>query len=175
MNRNLLVKREKNSRYFIKISDFGMSKSTDKGYYVVTKEEFSFPVKWSAPEVYVSNEVTIKSDVWSFGIVLWEIFSYGETPYPEMGNKDILQKVPSGYRMKIPSLCSPAIAHLMESCWSLSPRARPTFDHIYQQLKEELKGTRYSNHLNEIELNEVNLSTRPTNLLVENDYQNKMI
>lgn len=137
--RNLLVKKE-NDRYIIKIADFGLSKTVEKGYYRITKDS-TFPIKWSAPEFFdETKQITSKSDVWSYAIVLYEIFTYGEAPYQGMENEEIIKRIPEGYRLDIPSICPPIISDLMKKCWELDPNLRPTFSVISQTLKQELNG-----------------------------------
>jgi serine/threonine protein kinase len=122
--RNLLVSKV-DGKYTVKVSDFGMSRSTEKGYY--QSEEKSIPVKWSAPEVLEYGRSTSRSDVWSFGVCLWEMFSYGKLPYPGMSNIEVANNVLRGYRMEAPLDCPTEVYEIMVSCWKAEPENRPTF------------------------------------------------
>lgn len=132
--RNLLLKEGKDSD-IIKISDFGLSKiiaQCDIGR-ISSEENLEFPVRHSAPEVLNKSTITSsQSDVWSFGVVCYELFSYGGFPYKEISsNKDVLTQVLSG-RLKLepPELCPEFIASLMQMCFEMNPKNRPTFRNI---------------------------------------------
>ena len=84
-------------------------------------------MKWSAPEAFERGRFSTQSDIWSFGVVLWEIFTYGKHPYPELSNKEVIEKIPGGYRMTPPAICPEDIKLLMMQCWEYDPHARPTF------------------------------------------------
>jgi c-src tyrosine kinase len=77
---------------------------------------------------------TCKSDVWSFGIFLWELYSFGRVPYPRIPIQDVLRHVEKGYRMEPPEGTPPLIAELMRDCWRLSPTSRPTFAQLLPEL-----------------------------------------
>lgn len=94
------------------------------------------PIKWSAPEVLKFNKTSSKSDVWSFGITLWELFSYGEVPYRGMSNKEVSEQVIAGYRLEMPPGCPPEIWNLMKICWAENPKDRPTFSEINEDLEK---------------------------------------
>jgi len=128
--RNCLVGKD----YVVKISDFGMSREeNDEGIYTIqtTKE---IPIKWTAPEVWYYQTYTSKSDVWSFGILLWEIFSLGNVPYPGWNNKRTREMVESGYRLQMPSGTPLKIYEIMKSCWAEMPDGRPNFVEIERTL-----------------------------------------
>ncbi|XP_055959163.1 megakaryocyte-associated tyrosine-protein kinase [Patella vulgata] len=89
------------------------------------------PIKWTAPECLVSlKDANEKSDVWSYGIVLWEIFSLGETPYNDMKSRDVETKVKSGYRMSKPEICEDFHYDVMKNCWEENPKKRHSFKTI---------------------------------------------
>lgn len=132
--RNFLVTKQA-EKYLIKISDFGLSRFTNSNYYKTNNSEI--PIRWGAPEVFEKGKSSIKSDVWSFGIVLYEIFSYGNQPYIGMSNKEVIENVLKGYRMDIPDNCSEKIGKLMKECWNYNLEDRPNFKDILQILKEE--------------------------------------
>jgi len=112
--RNLLVGSNNNDFYVVKISDFGMSRSLDNSYY---KSDRNVPVKWSAPEVLLLGRCTSKSDVWSFGICLWEIFSFGTLPYAESTNDTARKQIIQGELLACPSNCPEKVYELMLWCW----------------------------------------------------------
>lgn len=91
----------------VKVADFGLARAIkDKTQNIyAAREGTKFPIKWTAPEAALFNRFSIKSDVWSFGIVLSEIITYGRTPYPSMSNQEVLQKVSNNYRMPQPANC----------------------------------------------------------------------
>jgi tyrosine-protein kinase Src len=91
-----------------------------------------FPVKWTAPEAIIYNRFTIKSDVWSYGILLMEIFTYGQVPYPGMNTRDVIEALERGYRMPKPtSMPLPdEIYNVMLLCWDNTPEKRPTFEFL---------------------------------------------
>jgi len=75
------------------------------------------PIKWTSPEALISKKYSSKSDVWAFGVTLWEIYSFGETPYKDMSHVDIIQKIISGEKLPRPALCPPKVYQLMTDCW----------------------------------------------------------
>ena len=94
-----------------------------------------FPIKWTAPEGLAYNKFTTKSDVWAFGILLWEIATYGMSPYPGVDLSDVFQLLETGYRMEIPHECHPRVYDLMSHCWEWDPRKRPSFEDMCQTLE----------------------------------------
>uniref|UniRef100_A0A670KD35 Tyrosine-protein kinase n=1 Tax=Podarcis muralis TaxID=64176 RepID=A0A670KD35_PODMU len=136
--RNCLVT-EKNA---LKISDFGMSREQEDGIYASTGGMKQIPVKWTAPEALSHGRYSSESDVWSFGILLWEAFSLGATPYPNMTNHQTREAVEKGMRLSIPDLCPEVVYQLMQKCWEYEPQNRPSFSTIHQELVVILKKQR---------------------------------
>jgi serine/threonine protein kinase len=152
----------------IKLADFGMGREIESLYTARTGTKM--PVKWSAPEALCFNAFSVKSDVWSFGIILWEIVTLGDTPYADIESADVLGKLEDGYRMPIPEKCNPLLYAIMLTTWEMKAENRPSFGKMMDLLvdiktKEELKmfGTNKSSDwknllqkklavLNEIEL-----------------------
>uniref|UniRef100_A0AAR2IZN4 non-specific protein-tyrosine kinase n=1 Tax=Pygocentrus nattereri TaxID=42514 RepID=A0AAR2IZN4_PYGNA len=124
--RNCLVGEES----VVKISDFGMSRQEQDGVYSATGGMRQIPVKWTAPEALNYGRYTSESDVWSFGVLLWETFSRGITPYTSMNNQQTRDEVERGYRMPAPTGCPDEIYALMCRCWQYDPRHRPSFQKI---------------------------------------------
>ncbi|EDL88742.1 PTK6 protein tyrosine kinase 6 (predicted) [Rattus norvegicus] len=134
--RNVLV----TENNLCKVGDFGLARLVKEDIYL--SRDHNVPYKWTAPEALSRGHYSIKSDVWSFGVLLHEIFSRGQMPYPGMSNHETFLRVDAGYRMPCPLECPPNIHKLMLSCWSRDPKQRPCF----KDLCEKLSGiTRYEN------------------------------
>ncbi|XP_062982475.1 cytoplasmic tyrosine-protein kinase BMX [Elgaria multicarinata webbii] len=113
----------------VKVSDFGMTRYVLDDQYISSLGT-KFPVKWSAPEVFHYTKFSSKSDVWAFGILMWEVFTLGKQPYDLYDNMQVIEKVCHGYRLYRPQLASEAIYQIMYSCWHELPEKRPTFHHL---------------------------------------------
>eukprot|EP00918_Siedleckia_nematoides_P083882 GHVU01183908.1.p1 GENE.GHVU01183908.1~~GHVU01183908.1.p1 ORF type:complete len:632 (+),score=60.07 GHVU01183908.1:7-1902(+) len=120
---------------FAKISDFGMSKALklDSNYYK-SEGNGKWPLKWYAPECIQFFKFDSKSDVWSYGVTMWEAFSYGAKPYKHMTGVDILTLLQQGGRMCRPDVCTPAVYTIMLSCWEYEKENRPTFKVLLERL-----------------------------------------
>ena len=118
-----------------KVADFGLAHVIDEDIYEETTSA-KFPIKWTAPEAVLYKRFTIKSDVWSFGIVLYEIITYGRFPYPGMTNAEVLEKLSQGYRMGCPINCPKELYDIMLDCWREEPANRPTFESLQWRLEE---------------------------------------
>ncbi|XP_041647502.1 tyrosine-protein kinase Fes/Fps [Cheilinus undulatus] len=119
----------------VKISDFGMSRQQDDGVYSAEGGLRQVPVKWTAPEALNYGRFTTESDVWSFGVLLWETFSMGMTPYTSMSNQQTREEVERGYRMPAPHSCPVEISNMMSSCWQYDARNRPSFKKLRTELR----------------------------------------
>lgn len=113
----------------VKISDFGMSREEEE--YIVSGGMKQIPIKWTAPEALNFGKYTSLCDVWSYGILVWEIFSRGDTPYSGMSNSRARENIDEGYRMPAPDNTPAEMYRLMLKCWSYEPENRPHFDEIY--------------------------------------------
>ncbi|PIO38302.1 hypothetical protein AB205_0131140, partial [Aquarana catesbeiana] len=100
-----------------------------------------FPIKWTAPEAALYGRFTIKSDVWSFGILLTELVTKGRVPYPGMNNREVLEQVERGYRMPCPQDCPNSLHELMLNCWKKDPEERPTFEYLQGFLEDYFTAT----------------------------------
>ncbi|XP_063045211.1 tyrosine-protein kinase Fes/Fps [Engraulis encrasicolus] len=118
----------------VKISDFGMSREEEDGVYAATGGMKQIPVKWTAPEALNYGRYTSESDVWSFGVLLWETFSRGTTPYANMSNLQTREEVERGFRLPAPTNCPADVYALMTQCWQYDQRNRPSFTKIRLQL-----------------------------------------
>ena len=132
--RNVLV----GNNYICKVADFGLARHIDDNIYEAHAGE-KFPTKWTAPEGVMYGRFTVKSDVWSFGILLYEISTHGDTPYPEMTNAQVTEKVQAGYRMPCPSGCSQQLYEIMLECWKDNAALRPTFKILRRELNQFFK------------------------------------
>ncbi|XP_022825868.1 tyrosine-protein kinase Fer isoform X1 [Spodoptera litura] len=113
----------------VKISDFGMSREEEE--YIVSGGMKQIPIKWTAPEALNFGKYTSLCDVWSYGVLMWEIFSKGDTPYAGMSNSRAREKIDTGYRMPAPEGCSEDVYALMLRCWEYEAEKRPHFHQIY--------------------------------------------
>ncbi|XP_067373776.1 macrophage colony-stimulating factor 1 receptor isoform X2 [Channa argus] len=122
-----------------KICDFGLARDIMNDSSYVVKGNARLPVKWMAPESIFECVYTVQSDVWSYGILLWEIFSLGKSPYPSMAvDSRFYKMVKRGYQMPKPDYAPPEIYTIMKMCWNLEPTERPTFSKISQMIKRLL-------------------------------------
>uniref|UniRef100_A0A8C7W922 Tyrosine-protein kinase n=1 Tax=Oncorhynchus mykiss TaxID=8022 RepID=A0A8C7W922_ONCMY len=117
----------------LKISDFGMSRQEDDGIYSSSGLK-QIPIKWTAPEALNYGRYSSESDVWSFGILLWETFSLGVCPYPGMTNQQAREQVEKDYRMSCPTKCPEEIYKVMQKCWEYKPENRPKFADLQKEL-----------------------------------------
>ena len=100
------------------------------------KRQTALPIRWMAPESLFQGLFSFKTDVWSFGILVWEIVTLGSTPYPGMSASQVAKSVQVGKTMSCPNHCREEVFNLMKSCWSRESRDRPTFKEIKSLLKD---------------------------------------
>lgn len=117
-----------------KVSDFGLARNEKN----TALESAKLPIKWTAPEALKQNKFSNKSDMWSFGILLWEIYSFGRVPYPRIPLADVVKHVEKGYKMEAPEGCPPEVYEIMRQAWDLNPEKRPKFVDVKAKL-EQLK------------------------------------
>ncbi|XP_058556773.1 tyrosine-protein kinase ABL2 isoform X7 [Neofelis nebulosa] len=125
--RNCLV----GENHVVKVADFGLSRLMTGDTYTAHAGA-KFPIKWTAPESLAYNTFSIKSDVWAFGVLLWEIATYGMSPYPGIDLSQVYDLLEKGYRMEQPEGCPPKVYELMRACWKWSPADRPSFAETHQ-------------------------------------------
>ncbi|XP_030259937.1 tyrosine-protein kinase Lyn isoform X1 [Sparus aurata] len=118
-----------------KIADFGLARVIEDDEYSA-REGAKFPIKWTAPEAINYGSFTIKSDMWSFGVLLYEIITYGKIPYPGMTKGEVMSSIQRGYRMPRPDNCPAELYEIMMSCWKNKPEDRPTFEYMQSVLDD---------------------------------------
>ncbi|XP_043106261.1 tyrosine-protein kinase SYK isoform X2 [Puntigrus tetrazona] len=124
------------TQHYAKISDFGLSKAlTEEENYYKAKGHGKWPLKWYAPECMNYLKFSSKSDVWSFGVLMWEAFSYGQKPYKGMKGNEVIQMIESGERMSAPVDCPAEMYDLMRKCWTYKPDERPGFSVVEPRLR----------------------------------------
>ncbi|XP_074043504.1 tyrosine-protein kinase FRK [Macrotis lagotis] len=121
-----------------KVADFGLARvfKVENEDVYESKPEIKLPVKWTAPEAIRSHKFSIKSDVWSFGILLYEIITYGKMPYPGMTGMQVIQKLDQNYRLPQPDNCPLELYNIMLQCWNVEPKDRPTFESLHWSLED---------------------------------------
>ncbi|NXR93809.1 FRK kinase, partial [Hypocryptadius cinnamomeus] len=120
-----------------KVADFGLARvfKVENEQIYEARTETKLPVKWTAPEAIRYNRFSIKSDVWSFGILLFEIITYGQMPYQGMPGHQVIQLLDNGYRLPQPETCPAPLYRMMEQCWNAEANERPTFEALSDQLE----------------------------------------
>ncbi|XP_047530033.1 tyrosine-protein kinase transmembrane receptor Ror [Vanessa atalanta] len=130
--RNCLVSDD----FIVKISDFGLSRDIYSSDYYRVQSKSLLPVRWMPPESILYGKFTTESDIWSYGVVLWEIYSYGLQPYYGYSNQEVIAMVRAGELLMAPSGCPTAMYTLMMECWKHTPQRRPNFEEIVMRLQE---------------------------------------
>lgn len=120
----------------VKIADFGMSRDVYTSDYYKIGGNRMLPVRWMSPECVVYGRFTLESDVWSYGVVLWEIYSFGKQPYYGHSNEEVVKLILDGIMLIPPEDAPPLICELMKNCWKTEPKHRITFPQIKQVLEE---------------------------------------
>ena len=144
--RNILV----GENNVVKVADFGLARLIADDEYNA-HEGAKFPIKWTAPEAALYNRFSIKSDVWSFGVLLTELVTYGRIPYPGMSNAEVLQQLERGYRMPSPLNTPEPLYQIMLDCWKREAADRPTFEALQWRLEDffVMDGSQYQ-HANDV-------------------------
>ncbi|XP_057670694.1 proto-oncogene tyrosine-protein kinase ROS isoform X2 [Diorhabda carinulata] len=133
--RNCLVSSYNAETRIVKIGDFGLARDIYKNDYYRKEGEALLPVRWMAPESLTDGVFTSQSDVWAFGVLLWEIMTLGQQPYPARANLEVLHYVRSGGRLGKPIDCPDKLHSLMLNCWEFESDKRPTFKYCYEVLE----------------------------------------
>ncbi|XP_043274932.1 serine-rich adhesin for platelets-like isoform X2 [Venturia canescens] len=135
--RNVLVDHNK----LCKIADFGMSRFANEDGEVIEARHGrnALPIRWMAPESLIYSLFTTKTDVWSFGILMWEIVTLGSTPYPDMAAREVMRNVQNGYRLERPSHCRSELFRVISRCWHADPDRRPEFQTLRRDMAQLLE------------------------------------
>lgn len=136
--RNILVNKELKC----KVADFGLSREIENGNTtegVYWTKGGKIPVRWTAPEAISHTKFTCSSDVWSYGVVAWEVMSFGERPYWNWSNTDVIKAIEKGFRLNIPPTCPQIIYDKMLDCWETDRTRRPKFKQIVSDLDDMMK------------------------------------
>ncbi|XP_046385492.1 tyrosine-protein kinase transmembrane receptor Ror-like isoform X2 [Ischnura elegans] len=120
----------------VKIADFGMSRDVYTCDYYKIGGSRMLPVRWMSPESVMFGRFTLESDTWSYGVVLWEIYSFGKQPYYGHCNEEVVKLILQGIMLIPPDNCPPAVCNLMRDCWKTEPKDRPSFAGLHSQLLE---------------------------------------
>jgi len=132
--RNILIDKER----VCKVADFGFARDIVDNHVYERKSDGRLPIRWMAPEALYDNLFTTKTDVWSFGVLMWEIVTLGSTPYPGMAAAEVMRKVRDGVRLEKPEHCRRELYNIMFYCWAHNPVERPTFNDLVSFLSHLL-------------------------------------
>ncbi|XP_077079793.1 fibroblast growth factor receptor 1-A-like isoform X2 [Siphateles boraxobius] len=141
--RNVLVTEDS----VMKIADFGLARDIHHIDYYKKTTNGRLPVKWMAPEALFDRIYTHQSDVWSFGVLLWEIFTLGGSPYPGVPVEELFKLLKEGHRMDRPSTCTHELYMMMRDCWHVVPSQRPTFKQLVEDLDRTISMTSCQEYL----------------------------
>ncbi len=119
------------SNLFVKIANFGLSLDIFETGYIACK----LPIKWLAPESIEKLIFNSKTDVWSYGVLVWELFTRGITPYPQIDNNYIFHHLKQGNRLPKPQCCSKSMYVFLSKCWSENPKSRPSFATLIERIE----------------------------------------
>ncbi|KAK7873902.1 hypothetical protein R5R35_005754 [Gryllus longicercus] len=129
--RNVLV----GEGHVCKVADFGFARDVIASHVYERKSEGRLPIRWMAPESLYDNIFSVKSDVWSFGVLMWEVVTLGSTPYPGLAAAEVMRRVRDGYRLDKPEHCRRELYNIMYYCWDKDPQERPSFRELVALLE----------------------------------------
>ncbi|XP_056868686.1 receptor-type tyrosine-protein kinase FLT3 isoform X2 [Takifugu flavidus] len=171
--RNILVTKDR----LVKIGDFGLARDIENDSNYVVRGNVRLPVKWMAPESTFQGIYTTKSDVWAYGILLWEVFSLGVTPYPGIKvDHNFYSMIERGFKMECPYYASDSVYGMMCKCWALNPGSRPSFSELVSFMCNQLTDREeklYHNILEQKECVHTNAAATKATSALETQNQNK--
>ncbi|XP_053683158.1 tyrosine-protein kinase Shark [Sabethes cyaneus] len=127
-------------RYQAKISDFGLSRAIGAGDdYYRASQGGKWPIKWYAPESFNYGTFSHASDVWSFGVTMWEMYSLGQPPYQDMKGVEVIKLIENNQRLSQPDLCPNRVFDIVKSCWNYNPKNRPTFKFLTRFFTDDIE------------------------------------
>ncbi|XP_014225960.1 tyrosine kinase receptor Cad96Ca [Trichogramma pretiosum] len=132
--RNVLI----DEKHVCKVADFGFARDVAANQIYERKSEGRLPIRWMAPESLWDNIFSVKSDIWSFGVLIWEIVTLGSTPYPGLAAQELMKRVREGYRLERPEHCKRELYNIMFYCWNKDPSQRPSFTELVARTEELL-------------------------------------
>lgn len=132
--RNILVTED----HTCKIADFGFARDVMSSHVYERKSEGRLPIRWMAPESLYDNIFSVKSDIWSYGVLIWEVVTLGSTPYPGISAADVMRRVRDGYRLEKPEHCRRELYNIMYYCWDKDAQERPNFSELVELLEQLL-------------------------------------
>ncbi|XP_063377314.1 tyrosine kinase receptor Cad96Ca-like isoform X2 [Cydia fagiglandana] len=132
--RNVLITEER----MCKVADFGFARDVAGTHVYERKSDGRLPIRWMAPESLYDDIFSVKSDIWSFGVLLWEIVTLGSTPYPGLSAGDVMRKVREGHRLEKPEHCRRELYNIMYYCWEAEASSRPDFKEVVSMLERLL-------------------------------------
>ncbi|CAH0725275.1 unnamed protein product, partial [Brenthis ino] len=132
--RNVLITEDRTC----KVADFGFARDVAGTHVYERKSDGRLPIRWMAPESLYDDIFSVKSDIWSFGVLLWEIVTLGSTPYPGLSAGDVMRKVRDGHRLEKPEHCRRELYNIMYYCWEAEPTSRPDFKEVVSMLERLL-------------------------------------
>lgn len=142
--RNCLI----NNNFTVKIADFGMSREVCAAdYYRIGSAKACLPVRWMPPEALLYGKFTVKSDVWSYGVLMWEIYAYAHQPFGGISNFEVIDRIKNGQMLECPELCPASVYDIMKSCWTRVPQRRPAITTVLQRIGHLLR----SNSMNDLD------------------------
>jgi serine/threonine protein kinase len=137
--RNCLLTSQDPVTRVVKIGDFGLARDIYKNdYYRIGSNGGLMPVRWMSPESLIDRVFSVQSDIWAFGVLLWEILTMGQQPYPARTHQEVLDFVRSGGHLDVPALCPSPLGDLLLKCWSYIPSDRPSFSTCLEVIRELL-------------------------------------
>ena len=131
--RNCLI----NHNLVLKIADFGLSREvSNMDYYRIGSAKAYLPVRWMPPEALLYGKFTVKSDVWSFGVLMWEVYTFGHQPYSGISNYEVIDRIKTGRVLECPELCPASVYDIMKSCWTRVPSKRIEMSAVLTRLQQ---------------------------------------